>query len=571
MATIIEALFVTIGLDPKLFKKGAKEVQDSLDKTGKAAAKPSKALKDAGDKGAAAMGKFRNELMRTTAALIGLGAIKQFVASVTQSDAALGRMATNAGTSVETLSAWKLAADSAGSSGDSFAGSLNGIVQAVTRFSMTGEGGESLKYFRSLGISLTDASGKMRDLSTIAMESSSKLSAMSPAQAQVMGRGMGYSESDVNFLRQGPAAVKAFYDEAAKANTRTPEDVKNAMDRQKAWALLRATFSRLATTLLNVVSPALVGLMNIIRNHAGVAAALLGSVALALTAMSVVRFAGLISQLTKVAAAMRGVGLAAEVTAAGGAAGAAGAFGKGLVGKLGVAGAAVGTGVELWGLGSALKDWWDISHREGVQLSAYTKAGLAGRLASAPSGAGTGGGGGSTPEKAAYLSALEKQFKLPAGLLDSVWLQESQRGNPKWMTSPAGAKGHFGQMDKTAAAYGVLDPNDFGQSAMGAARMFADLLRQYKGSLPMALAAYNDGSGNLAKRGMGNLPLETARYIPSVMSRMPGGGMGGGGNTTTVHIDAIHTQATDAKGIARELPAAIQNQQFALQANTGPQ
>lgn len=133
-------------------------------------------------------------------------------------------------------------------------------------------------------------------------------------------------------------------------------------------------------------------------------------------------------------------------------------------------------------------------------------------------GAGGGRGGINPPtvtgSQSGLLESLEKLYGLPPGLLDRMWKQESGRG--QHMLSPAGAQGHFGFMPKTASAYGVTDPNDFGQSASGAARMMADLLKQYGGDLPKALAGYNWGSGNVAKYGMGGLPKETLGYIRDV-------------------------------------------------------
>lgn len=560
MATVIDALMVTLGLDPAAFKKGAKEAEDAQGKLNKTVNKGQTDAEKAGKKAAEQMGKFRNEVLRTTAALLSLGAIKAFVESVTQSDIALGKMSANANTTVGEMSALKVAAEAAGSSGDSFAASLQGIAETVTRFSLTGEGGESLKYFRVLKINVADASGQLRDTKDIALDAADALSKMSPTQAQVMGKGMGFSADDVAFLRQGRDAVKAFYDEAGRANARTPEDVKNAQERRKAWVLLTETFSRLATNILNKVSPALVWLANFVRDHAGVVATLIGGVTIALTTLSAIRFVGLISQLAQVAGALRGVGAAAGVANA---AGASGTLAKGIIGKLGLAGASIGTGFELWNLGSALKDWWDISHRQGVKLSASAAARQQGV-------GGTGGDAGSG-DKQGYLSSLEKQFGLPTGLLDAVWKQESGRGKNK--LSRAGAKGDFQFMDKTASAYGVLDPNDFGQSAMGAARMYSDLLKQYKGNLPMALAGYNFGAGNLAKNGMGNLPSETQGYIRNIMGSMRGGGGQTASNTSTAetHIGSItvQTQATEAGGIARDIRDRLRENNLAMQANQG--
>lgn len=116
------------------------------------------------------------------------------------------------------------------------------------------------------------------------------------------------------------------------------------------------------------------------------------------------------------------------------------------------------------------------------------------------------------------FNQLESQYGLPSGLLDAVWAQESSRG--KNMLSPKGAKGHMGFMDATAQQYGVADPDNLTQAATGAARMYSDLLRQYGGDLPRALAGYNWGQGNLARKGFDAAPAETRNYIQKVTAGM---------------------------------------------------
>jgi hypothetical protein len=126
-----------------------------------------------------------------------------------------------------------------------------------------------------------------------------------------------------------------------------------------------------------------------------------------------------------------------------------------------------------------------------------------------------GGAGAMSP--AERMRALEAKYGLPDGLLDRVWKQESNRGDPKFMRSKAGAKGHFQFMDKTAAAYGVQDPDNFEQSSEGSAKMWADLLKQYNGDVRKAAAAYNYGSGNMAKLPLGApLPAETQKYQDAI-------------------------------------------------------
>lgn len=115
------------------------------------------------------------------------------------------------------------------------------------------------------------------------------------------------------------------------------------------------------------------------------------------------------------------------------------------------------------------------------------------------------------------LSALEQQHGLPPGLLQSVMAAESG-GNPN-AVSPKGAQGLFQFMPQTAKAYGI-NPLDPQQAAVGAARMYGDLSKQFGGDVPSMLAAYNWGSGNLNKKGLQNAPKETRDYIQRVQSGM---------------------------------------------------
>lgn len=133
--------------------------------------------------------------------------------------------------------------------------------------------------------------------------------------------------------------------------------------------------------------------------------------------------------------------------------------------------------------------------------------------------------GRATVWDAAYLRKLETILGLPAGLLDSVGAQESGRG--AHLRSGKGAMGPFQFMPATAKLYGLGDPDDFYDSANAAARLFANLLKKYRGNITMALAAYNWGEKNLDRYGLGRAPAETRNYIRSIEAMMNGGGYRG--------------------------------------------
>jgi hypothetical protein len=116
------------------------------------------------------------------------------------------------------------------------------------------------------------------------------------------------------------------------------------------------------------------------------------------------------------------------------------------------------------------------------------------------------------------LAQLEDKYKLPSGLLSAVMKQES--GGNVNAVSPKGARGAFQFMPATAKQYGV-DVNSLESSADGAARMYADLLKTHNGDVDKALASYNWGQGNVAKKGMAQAPKETRDYIMKIKSNMP--------------------------------------------------
>ena len=72
--------------------------------------------------------------------------------------------------------------------------------------------------------------------------------------------------------------------------------------------------------------------------------------------------------------------------------------------------------------------------------------------------------------------------------------------NPK-ATSGAGAKGIMQLMDRTARDLGVTNSYDAEQNIMGGAKLLSQLLKKYDGDRNKALAAYNAGTGNVARTG----------------------------------------------------------------------
>jgi soluble lytic murein transglycosylase-like protein len=114
----------------------------------------------------------------------------------------------------------------------------------------------------------------------------------------------------------------------------------------------------------------------------------------------------------------------------------------------------------------------------------------------------------------AIVSRQSAIYGVPTGLVRAVIHQES--GEDPSAISSAGAMGLMQLMPGTADAYGINDPFDPEQNVAGGTALLADLLRQYHGNVRLALAAYNAGSGAVARyRGIPPY-AETRAYVDDV-------------------------------------------------------
>lgn len=116
-----------------------------------------------------------------------------------------------------------------------------------------------------------------------------------------------------------------------------------------------------------------------------------------------------------------------------------------------------------------------------------------------------------------FKEAAER-YDVPLSLLRAMGKAES--GFDADAVSSAGAMGVMQLMPATAKSLGVEDAFDARSNIMGGARYISEKLKKYDGNIELALAAYNAGSGNVAKYG-GVPPFkETQNYIRRIKEYM---------------------------------------------------
>lgn len=124
------------------------------------------------------------------------------------------------------------------------------------------------------------------------------------------------------------------------------------------------------------------------------------------------------------------------------------------------------------------------------------------------------------PEKyAGMVSAAESKYGLPDGLLARLLWQESRYREDiitGQVASPVGALGIAQFMPSTARDFGI-DPLNPAQAIDAAGKYLKQLFNRF-GTWSEALAAYNWGQGNVARKGLAAAPVETRNYFTSILS-----------------------------------------------------
>ena len=534
MATIVDALVITLGLDPSNFKKGEAEA--------------TKATKDT----AASVKKSADE-MTASLAEVGRGVAKLFLefetaagfikwlGNLNRGEAELGRTAANLGISAHELNKWGLASELAGGKAEDMQNALGLMSKSLYDLNVKAQPNELIRLMQFLGMPVAGIKDNAKALTDLGDRLRQDAAQFGRAHAFNLAKDAGLNEGAFNFLIREKGERDEILRRAEEQNAVTEESVKRAQELQEAWRGIGQQITAAGQFVLMQLQPPVAALLKDVKEI----------------------FAAFRDQggLQGVATVFRTIADLAK---------------------------AIADSVKFW---SSLVEKSPIGKYNDFMFRQYGKAAdwfhklVGGDDAVLPSGNVDAGGSaaksGTLPTKSQLLAALaaaEAQNGIPQGALSAIANQES-RFRPDIINgttrSSAGATGLMQLMPGQFANAGA-DPL---QDIQTAAKYLVDLFKQF-GDWKLAIAAYNDGPGNIRKwlAGRHTLPKETQDYVANVVGATPSlnrGTVATGkidrGNITTVTVGdvTVNTAATDAQGVAQGLAGAIRRQVTLSQADTG--
>ena len=546
MPTVIDSLVVTLGLDDAAYLKGKARKRDADKRSDADDEKFARDDDGRRKKQAESFKKVQVAAGEMLAVFTAGKGLKDFIQDTIASDAATGRLAANLGITTEALSTWQGVVTSLGGSSKDADQSIQALVTSFQNIQLTGTD-KSIPILTRLGISPSDLKSPTDTLLKLA----DAVQGMSKPQATALLSGLGITPSTINLLEKGRTNVQALLNEQKKLGVTTEADAKADEEMQKTLANLTSASSRLGKTLLTAAAPALIMMAQGLTKVA-IWAQSHGDIVIAV-------FAGLAAVAATLAVSAAAAALPFIAVAAG----------------IGVAVAAVVLLVEWIG---KLVDKYNLLHGWHFDWKHGLTHDASAPRTSAPSSAAP----AATPPPASGLGtawaaarATEAKYGVPALVTMAQYGLESGFGRhlPTGSNNPFGIKARAGEDYVEAMTTEHIHGRDV--RVMARFRKFASLAEAFDahGALLAHGRAYSaarshTGDANAYADALTGHYATDPRYgakLRANIARLQGG------SRTDVRIAKldVHTRATDAPGIARDLGGAIKRHAFVPQAATG--
>jgi len=236
MPSLIDEFVVELGLDPKKFIKGKKEIDEAWRKMQSDAEDRVKRAEEHADKISNAFSMITRKALTFGALLAGGHTLESFVQHVVQGDAALGRMALTLGINATELKSWQTAAELMGGSAEGIShtiGFLTGEIQGfqVDPSSHTG----LLAYMTALRIGFKKSNGDFKSGTELLLDITNALSKMDPARAAVFANMFHIDNDTLAMLIRHSKEMPQVLKQASELNKVTDANAASAQALSTSW------------------------------------------------------------------------------------------------------------------------------------------------------------------------------------------------------------------------------------------------------------------------------------------------------------------------------------------------
>lgn len=506
--SIIDALVVTLGLDPSGFKKGKAEADAGLKDTKNIAT-------GAAEEIVGGIGKMALAFTSLFVAVRGVTDVVDFFKDLNHQISDLGYTSRQLGETAPGLRLYQQVAEGFGGTAKGVTGTVASLEQALFQMRQMGTMSDILVAWQRFGGGLpkTNAQGGI-DLMASIGQARRAVTGLPAQEANQRLIAMGLDEGTRNAILASTSDLAKWTEAQKKSAKEVGGNTKAAQDLERSWLQLKNDAVGLSATVLGQTTPALEAMFSAIDKWG--------------------ESETFLETLNQIGAALKGIGGFAKDIQAGN-----------------------------WGtaLGNAAGGLWDWV-KGGINTKGNNITSL------------------SRIHYASYFTGLEKQYRLPPGLLDKVVTAESHYDENA--VSKTGARGLF-----------LLDPkyfHDAGKNVTGeggdahvAAAYLAKLHQQFGGDKgdpdwTKAVAALH-GPGALkgalsGKDGAAGEATNAAagRYIDKVLgagATPPTSSTRGPMNLSIGHITLNLPNAKDADDISNDLADAIQRRFNVFQTDAG--
>lgn len=174
----------------------------------------------------------------------------------------LNFLSKNLGMTSRDVKAWQGAAAAMGGSAQGMTNDMKSLNSSMNDFVVTGES-SMLPIMNTLGVSMIDAQGKVRDTNDVMLDLADSMSKMDREQAFLMGQKLGFDEGTINSLLQGRDAMKEMVDYHKQMYSSNKQELEASRKLSENQAKLSAHWDSMKLMMGNAIIPLLVKLSNV--------------------------------------------------------------------------------------------------------------------------------------------------------------------------------------------------------------------------------------------------------------------------------------------------------------------